>query len=391
MTNAEVAIVGAGPAGIAAAVRAAECGADVVAIDDNPTIGGQIWRGRSVAGASWFEKLDRCGAKVLTGSRVFTGDTKRRVLQVESANAAFEIRYEKLILATGARELFLPFPGWTLPNVMGAGGLQGLVKGGLPIAGKRVVVAGSGPLLLAVAAYLRDRGAIVPVIVEQAYRSRVLRFAVELCGHPAKLWQSLRLRAALASSAYWTGAWVERAEGEGKLSSVQIRWGAGAETMACDYLAIGYGLCPNTELARYLGVTGLDGSGGVDLALIEGQIAGYEAAGRSDLASGLFPGRATARSFAEALSRTFALRAELRTLPDDETIVCRCEDVRFGQLKKANSWRSAKLHWRCGMGPCQGRVCGPAVQFLFDWEVASVRPPVFPARVGSLISEGAAK
>lgn len=389
--KAEVVIVGAGPAGIAAAVRAAECGAGVTVIDDNPDVGGQIWRGRSASGAPWFEKLDRCGAKVLTGSRVFAGDAKRRVLQVERADDGFEIQYEKLIVAAGARELFLPFPGWTLPNVMGAGGLQGLVKGGLPIKGKRVVVAGSGPLLLAVAAYLRERGAIVPMIVEQAYRLRVLRFGVGLCGHPAKLWQSLRLRAALASSSYWTGAWVERAEGEDKVSSVQIRWGESVETVACDYVAIGYGLCANTELARYLGVTGVDGSGGVELALIEGQIAGYEAAGRSDLASRLFPARAKARRFAKTLDGTFALRAELRNLPDADTIVCRCEDVRFGQLKRADGWRSAKLHWRCGMGPCQGRVCGPAAQFLFGWEVASVRPPIFPARVGSLISEGAAK
>jgi hypothetical protein len=98
----------------------------------------------------------------------------------------------------------------------------------------------------------------------------------------------------------------------------------------------------------------------------------------------LFPVRERHRRFADALERTFALRPELKKLATDDTIVCRCEDVRLGQIRKWSGWREAKLQTRCGMGPCQGRVCGPAVEFLLGWKSESVRPPVFPATVGAL-------
>jgi hypothetical protein len=79
------------------------------------------------------------------------------------------------------------------------------------------------------------------------------------------------------------------------------------------------------------------------------------------------------------------LRDELKSLAAPDTIVCRCEDVVFGRVRAHDSWRVAKLQTRCGMGPCQGRICGSAVEFLFDWKVESVRPPVLPVRVESLL------
>src|ERR1700745_4286386 len=106
-----------------------------------------------------------------------TGFPAERVLLAECQTGQLQLKYERLILATGARELFLPFPGWTLPGVMGAGGLQALVRSGVPVAGKKVIVAGSGPLLLAVAAYLRKRGARIGLIAEQAPGSLVRGFA----------------------------------------------------------------------------------------------------------------------------------------------------------------------------------------------------------------------
>ena len=168
----DVLIVGAGPAGLAAAYRAAENGLRVVVVDDNPAAGGQIWRGEQTKPASreaqaWFERIRSVDIQLINGARVFQ-QPQAGVLLAETPSGVCELRYEKLILATGARERFLPFPGWTLPNVMGAGGLQALVKTGLKIEGKKVVVAGSGPLLLAVAAYLRSRGADVLLIAEQA-------------------------------------------------------------------------------------------------------------------------------------------------------------------------------------------------------------------------------
>jgi NADPH-dependent 2,4-dienoyl-CoA reductase/sulfur reductase-like enzyme len=168
----DVLVIGAGPAGISAAVRAAECGQIVGIVDDNSAAGGQIWRGEADSeegndALRWIKELRASGVMQLFGTRVFD-QPEAGVLLAEGANDVSELRYTSLILATGARERFLPFPGWTLPNVMGAGGLQAMVKSGLPIRGKRVVVAGTGPLLLAVAAFLRKKGAEILIVCEQA-------------------------------------------------------------------------------------------------------------------------------------------------------------------------------------------------------------------------------
>ena len=118
----------------------------------------EVGRSTKTPAAKWAHRLRVSGATVLCGFRV-VDQPEERVLLAEGSSGFRELEYEKLVLATGARERFLPFPGWTLPNVMGAGGLQAMVKAGLPIRGKRIVVAGTGPLLLAVAAYLRKHGA----------------------------------------------------------------------------------------------------------------------------------------------------------------------------------------------------------------------------------------
>src|ERR1700679_2730043 len=146
----EVLVIGGGPAGMASASRAAECGVRVGIVDDNFRLGGQIWRaqsedkqsnGKQNEASQWAERLSAAGVTSLYGLRV-VHQPAAGVLLAENLDGFCELTYEKLILATGARERFLPFPGWTLPNVMGAGGLQAMVKSGLPIRGKRVVVAG---------------------------------------------------------------------------------------------------------------------------------------------------------------------------------------------------------------------------------------------------------
>src|SRR5205085_5077635 len=128
------------------------------------------------------------------------------------------------------------------------------------------------------------------------------------------------------------------------------------------------------------------GIGGLELSLVEGEIAGLAAAGKREEARKLFKLRDQQRRFARLLNETFALRDELKQLVQPETIVCRCEDVTFERLHVHDSWRAAKLQTRCGMGPCQGRVCGSAVEFLFGWHAESVRPPVLPVRLESLLS-----
>jgi D-hydroxyproline dehydrogenase subunit alpha len=402
-------VIGAGPAGLAAAYRAAKAGLRVTVVDDNPAAGGQIWRGELAKPASpeaqaWFEKIRSVDIKLINGARVFQQPAPGTLL-AETPEGVRELSYTNLVLATGACERFLPFPGWTLPNVMGAGGLQALVKTGLPIDGKRVVVAGSGPLLLAVAAYLRGRGAEVLLIAEQASQLQLAKFGLGLVG---KMSQAFSLKRQLRGVRYLSGCWVVAAHGTGKLESVTLSRGSKRWQVACDYLACGFHLVPNVELAELLSCVVENGSvkvdqyqqtsvasvysageatgiGGLELSLVEGEIAGLAIAGRHEEARALFPVRVRQRNFARLLNNTFTLRDELRQLPEPETIVCRCEDVTFERLREHNSWRAAKLQTRCGMGPCQGRVCGGAVEFLFGWRAESVRPPVLPVRVESLI------
>ncbi|MDB5355440.1 MAG: pyridine nucleotide-disulfide oxidoreductase [Phycisphaerales bacterium] len=408
----DVIVIGAGPAGLAAACCASESGRRVAVIDDNPAAGGQIWRAQedhpSTADASqWFDRVRKCDFALFPGTQIIGAISPGKLL-AEAGGEARVFTCDRLILAAGARELFLPFPGWTLPNVMGAGGLQAMVKSGLPIEGKRVVVAGSGPLLLAVAAYLRERGADVRLIAEQAPRKNLARFGLGLLRHPGKFRQAVSLRRELRGIRYASGCWPIMAAGEGRLASVTLSDGRTDWTEHCDYLACGFGLVPNTDLAALLGCTivagavhvddsqetsvprvyaagEITGVGGLDLSLLEGQIAGYAAADRPGTTRALFRARGKARAFARRLGQTFALREELRALPRAGTIVCRCEDVTFERLAGHSSWLAAKLQTRCGMGPCQGRVCGPAVEALFGWERQSIRPPIFPADVQSLI------
>jgi len=398
----EIVIIGAGPAGLAAACRAIESGAAVTVVDDNVQCGGQIWRGAPDQSKPWL----RDGVRWINGARVFNAP-RQGCVSLECADGGTrELQYSKLILATGARERFLPFPGWTLPNVMGAGGLQALVKSGWLVQDKRVIVAGSGPLLLAVANCLREHGASVRLIAEQAGSWSLLRFGLALARHPAKLSQAVRLRASLRGVPYRTGCWPVAAQGVEKLESVELRQGSRTWTEPCDYLACGFGLVPNTELAELLGcrmergvsvdeyqqssVPGVysageaTGVGGLELSLVEGEIAGFAAAGREDDARRRFEARQSCRRFAATLERAFALRPELRSLPQDDTLICRCEDVAWGRIRACQGWREAKLHTRCGMGPCQGRVCGTSLEFLTGWKPESVRPPVFPVRIGNL-------
>ena len=407
----DVLVIGAGPAGLAATVSASRRGRKVGLVDDNPDLGGQIWRGErprpsSPEAVAWFRKVREADFEPLPGTRVFDS-TGPGTLLAESEGRPVELGYRSLILATGARELFLPFPGWTLPNVMGAGGLQALVKSGLPIAGKSVVVAGSGPLLLAVAALLKKKGAIVRCIVEQASMGRLVRFGLGLWSEPGKLSQAIGLRQEIGGVRYRAGCWPVEAVGEHVLRSVTLTDGRSIWSVDCDYLACGFGLVPNLELPTILGCeirgqgTVVDafqrttepevycagestGIGGLDLALLEGQVAGLAAVGKLDEARALFAPRAKARRFAEALERSFALRDALRHLARADTIVCRCEDVPAGALAGRTSWVDAKLQTRCGMGPCQGRICGPATAFLHGWARGSVRPPIFPVAVENL-------
>ena len=407
-----VLVVGAGPAGLAAATAASHAGRVVVVLDDNAGAGGQIWRGPHNADPTKARRLaqfQKSGAVLLPGRRVFDAPEKsllRAVVEGASGTSVQTFQWDRLIIATGARERFLPFPGWTLPGVFGAGGLQALVQGGFSVAGKRIVVAGAGPLLLAVAAHLRGYGAKIVSIAEQAPLSRMVRFAGRLWSHPAKLILGAKYRASLAGVPYRMGCWPTAAQGTAHLTGVRLTDGRRHWTEPCDLLACGFHLVPNTELAELLGcrleddAVAVDGDqqtsvpdvfcageptgiAGLDAALVSGEIAGFAASGQASQARALHRRNLAERAFGHRLHRAFALRPELRQLPSADTIVCRCEDIRYGELLHHPSWTEAKLQTRCGMGPCQGRVCGPALQTLFGWRNASIRPPLFPVPVSA--------
>lgn len=399
-----VAVVGAGPAGLAAAHAALSQGAEVTLIDDNPSPGGQIWRGEGRARGP-----DVAGAQLLCATRVVAAPQPGSLL-LETQGEGRVLHYRRLVVATGARERLLPFPGWTLPGVTGVGGLQALVKSGLDVRGQRVVLAGSGPLLLAAGTVLERAGARVVLIAEQSEAGALSRFAWALRAYPEKLIQAAVLRWALRAVPYRSAAHVLEASGDARLRSVRIRHGGRTQEIACDWLGVGYGLIPNTELLQALGCELAQGAalvdallqtsvaevfapgeacgvGGVDKALLEGRIAGLAATGALDAARALVPRRVRHQRFAALLRTHFTLRPELLQSVRPDTPICRCEDVSHGQLCVFDSSREAKLLTRCGMGACQGRMCGPICSDLYGWAEGGNRPPLQPARLATLMSD----
>ena len=405
-------IVGAGPAGLSAALAAAPAGRSIVVLDDNPAPGGQVWRSSAAAPPPGvLQDLQHALARyphvrISCASRMVAAQGSHALL-LESADCAWVQGFEQLILCTGARELLLPFPGWTLPGATGAGGLQALIKSGLPVRGQRIVLAGSGPLLLAAAASATQAGAQVLRVAEQSPWRQVAAFGAGLLRWPSKLAQAARL----LHLSYRCDSYVLSAQGQDRIQSVQLRQGAQTYHLDCDRLAVGYGLVPNVELGRLLGcatrrtnLNGLalqvdakqatsvphifaagecTGAGGAELAMAEGHMAGQAAVGQRVSGSRLRR-RAHWQNFADRVDKHFALRSELRTLAHSDTLLCRCEDVAYGSVAGCNGWHDAKLHKRCGMGACQGRICGAAAQYLFGWDAPALRPPLTPARVSTL-------
>lgn len=455
----DLAVVGGGAAGLAGAVTAAELGLRVVLLDLSARVGGQFYRQPAsalrarrpealhhdwAAFADLRARLETSGVTHLAGHHVWTvergGDTDWTVHAVTGADGGDEhpvrVRARAVLLATGAYERQLPFPGWTLPGVVGAGGAQAMLKAGLVLPGKRVVVAGSGPLLLAVASSLAGAGAEVPAVVEASGYLGYARRPGALAANPRKLAEAAVHGAALLRHrvALRTRSAVTEVHGAARVEAVTVtrldeRWrpipGTGRE-IACDALAVGHGLVPGIELATSLGcatrrtpdhtlalaldrrletsVRGLwaagepGGVGGAQLARAEGELAARAIAGR--LGGNPGPGgrvrrlrsrRTRLRAFAEAMAAAHAPGPGWTEWLTDETEVCRCEEVTAGRIREAveegaRDARTVKLFTRAGMGWCQGRTCGAAVSCLAGGAEppAERRPFATPVPLGAL-------
>ncbi|MFB7665426.1 NAD(P)/FAD-dependent oxidoreductase [Kitasatospora sp. NPDC056138] len=429
----DLAVVGAGPAGLAAAVTAAELGLRCALVDAGPRPGGQYYRHPAPGlGAARPERLhhgwaaftrlagrlkahtDAGRLDYLTGHHIWTmerGETWRlhATLGPERTEAAGRtvVRARSVLLATGAYERQLPFPGWTLPGVVTAGGAQAMLKSGLVLPGRRIVVAGSGPLLLAAASSLVSAGADVPAVVEATDCLHYARGLSTLAVNPAKLVEGAGHGVTLLRHGVRLrrGSAVVEAHGTDRVTAVTVArldrdWRpvpGTARRIACDALAVGHGLVPQIELATELGArtrpapdgtvalavddglrTSLPGLwaagetcgvGGADLAVAEGESAAMVIAGRP-VPAALRAFRRRRRAFAELMAAAHRPGPGWPQWLRPDTEVCRCEEVPAARIREAvtelgaTDARTVKLLTRAGMGWCQGRMCGPAVACL---------------------------
>ncbi|MER5253335.1 FAD-dependent oxidoreductase [Streptomyces sp. NPDC002855] len=331
------------------------------------------------------------------------------------------VRADAVLLATGGYEKVLPFPGWTLPGGVTAGGAQAMLKGGLVLPGRTVVVAGTGPLLMPVAAGLAAAGADVAALVESADPKAFARHTATLAAHPDKLAEGAQYAARLARHRIplVSRHTVVEAHGKDAVEAVtiaaldpagRVRPGTGRR-IPCDTLAVGHGMLPHTDLAEGLGcrVDGLNvavdaeqrtdvpgvwaageatGIGGAALSLAEGHIAGRSAAARL---RGITPdprawaaaakSRTRMREFAAVLASVYTPPAHWAEQLHDDTLVCRCEEVPASAVREAvdelgaTDARTVKLLTRAGMGWCQGRMCSAAVAGLAGCAERSARRP----------------
>ncbi|MFG2053416.1 FAD-dependent oxidoreductase [Micromonospora sp. NPDC048930] len=458
----DVLVVGAGPAGLAAATSATRAGARTAIVDAGVAPGGQYWRhpapnddGVSAAEVAHLHHDLATYHRLVAGLRAVAQFSQHHVWTVTRDRDGFvvhvidrtgggeraaELRSRRLILAPGAYDRQIPFPGWDLPGVMTAGGVQALLKGHAVVAGQRVLVAGTGPFLLPVAAGLAESGANVVGVHEAASPLAWLSELGAVIRNVNKLGEGAGYARVLARQRIpvRTRSVVVSAHGTDALERVTTmrldhkgRVVPGSErTIAVDVLAVGWGFTPQLELPLALGCAtrvDVDGSlvcevddeqrssvegvfvageacgvGGAALATVEGEIAGTVAAGASSVAPRLRRSRAALRRFAQAMHQSHPVPAGWVDRLSDDTTVCRCEEVPFGALRSmqrdldAHDGRSAKMLTRAGMGYCQARTCGYAIGCILGQEASPTsgfaeRPVSSPLTLGALATSSPAE
>jgi D-hydroxyproline dehydrogenase subunit alpha len=462
LTLSPLTVVGAGPAGIMAAYTAAQAGVDVTIIDDNPLPGGQYYRqspsefvisdpvaahsGRPEASVL-YGKLEHPKIKTLYNMNVW-GVFEQRKLALADRNQSYLLQADRIVLATGAYDRPLAFPGWTLPGVFGAGATLRMVKTQWLLPGKRVLLAGLGPLQLALADTLLKLGVEVVCVADAADPFSSWRHMPKFWGHWDRLGEAYTYINTLRKHKVplLFNQVIVEASGKDHVESATIasldKKGApirGTERrFEVDTICLGYGLLPSLQLASALDcelrfdanlswfvpvhnekmetsqpgifVAGdVTDSGGAKVAIAEGRVAGLVAAyqlgylSENKLNEHILPAMAELDHYnrlASALQAIYAYRPGLSTLAQDDTLLCRCEEVTYGQVKQALADGAADLHQvklytRAGMGYCQGRFCSVLIapiisqatgQPLLDVYPFTVRPPIQPVPIHVLAS-----
>jgi thioredoxin reductase/bacterioferritin-associated ferredoxin len=440
MKTVQLAIVGGGPAGLSAAVEAAQLGVSVIVLDENPRLGGQIYRQpASEFGISDEKKLGkqyRDGKKLLQKVAAFQAEITiwsntlvwgyfgEKELAVIRNGRAEILKADQIIIASGTYDRPLPFPGWTLPGVFGAGGVQVLIKSQGVLPGTRFLLAGSGPLQLAVADQLLKAGAEIVAVVEATSTTRMLRYLPRLLRQPTLVLDGIKYLAKLKlhgvpyihSHAIIKTSGAEEVN-QAVIAAIDKDWQpiAGTEkSFRVDAVCLGYGLVPNTDLTRLcrcvhhydesLGgwipeynermessVPGIfvagDGCGvrGVNMAIQEGRLAGIYAARNLVLIDDATANRSAnlvraklrgLQKFAGALSELYCLKSGIYVLARNETVICRCEEVDLNRIRKAigagaDNVDDIKRRTRAGMGYCQGRMCASSILTIAQREAHS--------------------
>lgn len=432
----DVLVVGAGPAGLAAARALSLAGADVIVADERLHAGGQYFKPLAASqsadvarldrqfrdGAVLRESAQRAGVKIFSETTVWAAFSPTEVAALVSGRSVL-FRPKRLVLATGAYEQSLPVPGWTLPGVMTVGGLQTLARSYRVAPGQRIVIAGNGPLCLQTAVELIDGGANVVAVLEAAKRPGLANWRDLLAAASGLLVEGIGMAARLHKVLQWNRR-VTRLAGDDRVRRVE----AGDLSIEADIVALGYGFSSSSELARSLGCshrfvargtgsmetmtngegrTSLsevfaigDGArfGGAHAALAQGEVAAAAIARDLGLkATDPRDARATlqqAARFQSALWRLFKAPSFDPASLDDAAIVCRCEEVTAGELRGHiaaghDSPASLKRACRVGMGRCQGRYCASVVarmttRTVDEFGLFAPRPPAKPVPIHAL-------
>jgi D-hydroxyproline dehydrogenase subunit alpha len=448
----QVIVLGGGPAGLNAAKYAANAGYEVGLLDAGTRLGGQYWRhtGREEFDQSVHHNFDQGSLlidAVLANSRI-TIHSETNIWSASVINDEIVLRAnsgafitQRLILATGAYDRSLPFPGWDLPGVMTPGAAQSMLKGQGVVVGKRIVVAGTGPFLLPVAAGLSEHGAEIVGLLEASSQYSWFNQAIALLRNPSKAFEGLgylrTLRSGKVGLRFREAIVAAHAGDDRSLESITVakidsQWKIQSTyKLSCDVAAVGWGFTADTAIASALGLaldvdtTGsisvvvddnqraiqpnsaieiyvageLTGIGGSDLALVEGAIAGSAIAGSTQDLKILKKRREKLRGFAEALTKVYPVQLGWKSWLSDQTIICRCEEISYSDINEAreefdaSDARTIKLLTRCGMGLCQGRVCSRYIADIVNSGAverinSAARPILSPITLGEVAQEG---